>query len=383
MSQETCTLAIQLARGMGSFFKNCACSRQSRCPHPYAIRYRDATGRQREETGFSSQPMALDRLTEVYNEKRNTPGEQAARKRELGNHRFGAYASSWLTRQRHFSAGSVRTVKQVLNSQLLPVLESRRINTFTSTVVDDFIMSMEERSVGLAAQQNAFDTLKKILLDAHRRGAIAENPLQGVIPPEYVPCKITIPTVDEIHALKAAASDGLRLVIDLMSGCGLRNGEAYAANMERMVADDVYRITEQIEGKTRERAPLKHRRPGEFRETPMPWTVRESLLRYEKEHGADKNRYLLRTQRSPYWAHTTLEYQWGAAKKRAGITRKLTTYSMRHFFASNCLANGVPITDVAEWMGHKNINMTFKIYRHLMPASIGRAAKLLNKNLQK
>lgn len=27
-------------------------------------------------------------------------------------------------------------------------------------------------------------------------------------------------------------------------------------------------------------------------------------------------------------------------------------YGLRHFFASNCLGNGIPITDVAEWMGH-------------------------------
>ncbi|WP_437040094.1 tyrosine-type recombinase/integrase [Streptomyces sp. enrichment culture] len=374
-------LATQLVRGMGSFFKSCVCARQNRCAHPYVIRYRDAAGRQREETGYSTQQAALDRLTKVYEEKRTTPRAQAELRREIGKQRFGHYASAWLTRQRHYAASSVRTVKQVLDRQLLPVLESRRINTFTATVVDDFIMSMEERSVGLAAQQNAFDTLKKILLDARRRGGIAEDPFEGVVPPEYIPRKITIPTLDEIHALKAAASDGLGLVIDLMSGCGLRNGEAYAANTERMVADDVYRITEQIEGKTRERVPLKHRKLGEFREAPMPPTVRDSLLRFEKEHGTDTNGYLLRTQRSSYWAHSTLDYQWSAAKKRAGITRRFTTYSLRHFFASNCLARGIPITDFAEWMGHRNINMTFKIYRHLMPASIGRAAKLLNEGL--
>ncbi|SOD90620.1 Site-specific recombinase XerD [Streptomyces sp. Ag109_G2-15] len=374
-------MATQLIRGMGSFFKSCACVRQNRCSHPYAIRYRDATGRQREETGYATQQLALDRLTKVYEEKRNTPRAQADLKREIGKQRFGDYAATWLTRQRHYAPSSVRSANQVLNRQVLPVLESRRMNTFTSTVIEDFIMSMEERSVGLAAQQNAFDTLKKILLDARRRGGLAADPFDGVVPPAYIPQKITIPTPAEIHALKAAGSDELRIVIDLMSGCGLRNGEAYAANLERMVADDVYRITEQIEGHARQRARLKHRKPGEFRETPMPWTVRESLLRFVKEHGADTSGYLLRTPRSTHWGHTTLASQWGSAKKKAGITRKLTPYSMRHFFASNCLANGIPITDVAEWMGHRDINVTFRIYRHLMPASIGRAAKLLNEGL--
>ncbi|MFD8298837.1 tyrosine-type recombinase/integrase [Streptomyces bauhiniae] len=381
MDQETCTLATQLVRGMGGFFKNCACSRQSRCAHPYVIRYRDATGRQREETGYTTQQSALEQLTKVYNEKRNTPRQQADLKREIGQQRFGAYAATWLTRQRHYAPGSVRSINQVLNSQILPVLESRRMSTFTSTVVDDFIMSMEERSIGLAAQQNAFDALRKILLDARRRGGITDDPFSGVVPPEYIPRKITIPALEEIHALKEVGSDGLRVVVDLMSGCGHRNGEAYAANLDRMVSDDVYRITEQIEGKTRQPSRLKHRKPGEFRETPMPWTVRESLLKFERDHGVSPDGYLLRTQRAPHWAHTTLEHQWTAAKKKAGITRKLTAYSMRHFFASNCLSQGIPITDVAEWMGHKNINMTFKIYRHLMPASIGRAARTLNEGL--
>lgn len=373
-------MGAKLIRGMGSFFKTCPCTRQNRCPHPYGIRFRDATGQQREEGGYATQQDALDRLTKVYNEKRATVPQQAVLKRETGKQRFGEYASSWLARQRHYAPGSVRTISQLLNSQILPALESRRINTFSATAVEDFITSMEERQVGLATQQNAFDTLKKILLDAHRHGGVSEDPFKGVVAPAYTPGQVTIPTLDELHALKAVASDGLRLVIDLMSGCGLRNGEAYAAHEERVVADDVYRITEQIDGVTRNPGRLKHRKPGEFREVPLPITVADSLQQFATRHG-NIDGYLLRTQRNPHWGHSTLDYQWNAAKKRAGISRKLNPYSMRHYFASNCLSRGIPITDVAEWMGHKNITMTFRIYRHLMPASISRAAKLLNKGL--
>lgn len=381
MSQETCTLATKLIRGMGSFFKSCDCTRQSRCPHAYTIRFRDAAGRQREESGLGTQQAALDRLTELYEEKRNTPRQQAELKREIGKQRFGEYASAWLGRQRHYAPGSTRTTSGLLERQILPVLESRRLNTFTSTVVEDFIMSMEEQNLGLATQQNAFATLKKILLDAKNKGGIVDDPFAGVVPPEYIPRQVNIPTLEEIHALKDVASDSLKVIIDLMSGCGHRNGEAYAANTERLVADDVYRITEQIDGVTRQRTRLKHRKPGEFREVPMPLTVRESLLAHERKYGADNDGYLLRTERSPRWAHTTMEYQWAHAKKKAGISRKLTPYALRHYFASNCLSNGIPITDVAEWMGHKSISMTFSIYRHLMPASIGRAAKVLNAGL--
>jgi integrase len=41
----------------------------------------------------------------------------------------------------------------------------------------------------------------------------------------------------------------------------------------------------------------------------------------------------------------------------------MVIYSFRHFFASNCLTNGIPTTDAAEWMGHKSLDITFRIYR--------------------
>ncbi|RLU89185.1 hypothetical protein CTZ27_22325 [Streptomyces griseocarneus] len=105
------------------------------------------------------------------------------------------------------------------------------------------------------------------------------------------------------------------------------------------------------------------------------------MLLYQEDFGTDPDGYLLRAQRSPCWGHSTLEYRWAQARKRAGITRKLPPYSVRHYFASNCLSRGIPITDVAEWMGHSSIQSTFKIYRHLMPASIGRAARILDEGL--
>ncbi|TGA98558.1 hypothetical protein E4099_22945 [Streptomyces palmae] len=65
----------------------------------------------------------------------------------------------------------------------------------------------------------------------------------------------------------------------------------------------------------------------------------------------------------------------------AEVREGMTLYGLRHFFASNCLSHNIPITDVAEWMGHKGIDVTFKIYRHLMPGSIGQAAQVLDLGL--
>jgi len=43
---------------------------------------------------------------------------------------------------------------------------------------------------------------------------------------------------------------------------------------------------------------------------------------------------------------------------------------LRHCFASTALANGIPITEMAQWLGHRSIEMTHRIYgnprAHLM-----------------
>ncbi|MFH8381559.1 hypothetical protein ACH4E7_11520 [Kitasatospora sp. NPDC018058] len=67
-----------LTRGMGSFFKECEHpeSRWSKCPHEYKIRYRNAAGRQTEESGFATQDKAKTRLAEVYHARKNSPQSQ-------------------------------------------------------------------------------------------------------------------------------------------------------------------------------------------------------------------------------------------------------------------------------------------------------------------
>ncbi|MEW9514631.1 hypothetical protein [Streptomyces bacillaris] len=53
-------MARQLARGMGSFSKDCGCAKPTRCPHLYSIRFRDALGKQREESGYATQDDVIE-----------------------------------------------------------------------------------------------------------------------------------------------------------------------------------------------------------------------------------------------------------------------------------------------------------------------------------
>ncbi|WP_346283517.1 tyrosine-type recombinase/integrase, partial [Streptomyces sp. T21Q-yed] len=375
-------------RGMGSFFKECEHprSRWSKCPHPYKVRYRSAAGRQLEESGFATQDAAVERLTEIYKAKKAAPRGQAKAERiaRYGAMRFEEYAGEWKAGQRDLGPASVVHLESLLNIHLLPLLGSRRMNSFDHKVVEGFLQTLERNGIGLAAQANAFDKLKAILLDANRLGLFDDNPVAGVKTPQYDPKRVVIPSPEQLRQIRTAGDDSFLLVADLMSGCGMRNGEAFAVNLNNIVADDVYRITEQVNRTTCQYERLKHRKVGEYRDVPLPARVRQSIEWYAAKHGTVDG-YLLRHPSDPSrtFPHYHIANQWQRIKKagQIDIPDGMVVYGMRHFFASNCLTHGVPITDVAEWMGHKTIEITFKIYRHLMPGSISKAAKILNLDL--
>jgi integrase len=46
------------------------------------------------------------------------------------------------------------------------------------------------------------------------------------------------------------------------------------------------------------------------------------------------------------------------------------------------LTEGIPITEVSRWLGHKSIEVTHQIYGHLVPASLDRARTTLDNAYQ-
>jgi integrase len=51
---------------------------------------------------------------------------------------------------------------------------------------------------------------------------------------------------------------------------------------------------------------------------------------------------------------------------KAGIKR-LTPHGLRHTFCSLLIADGIPVTEVAHYAGHKDPSVTLKVYAHFVP----------------
>ena len=89
--------------------------------------------------------------------------------------------------------------------------------------------------------------------------------------------------------------------------------------------------------------------------------------------GTELSDLLFPARRRRDGAYTQEESRFGKRFVRyleqAGVERKTTApfHRLRHTFASELLANGVPIIDVSQWLGHSSMELTARVYAHAIP----------------
>lgn len=147
-------MARRLALGMGSFFEDCDCPKPARCPHPYTIRFRDALGEQREESGYGTRDDAIERPTQLHAEKENTAPSVAEARRELGQLTVEEYAKQWRPRQHGMTEYSTgERIDSSIDVHIVPRLGSRKMNSVMPIVVERFLDELESDGVGRGRQR--------------------------------------------------------------------------------------------------------------------------------------------------------------------------------------------------------------------------------------
>ncbi|MDR1083933.1 MAG: site-specific integrase [Deltaproteobacteria bacterium] len=165
-------------------------------------------------------------------------------------------------------------------------------------------------------------------------------------------------TEEELRKIYDASSDHVKWVIKVMVNTGVRAGksELFAIKM----ADVDY----EKKGIWITRTKTKSKR------TLLP--VKEKFL--EEIHNLykkDKNRvYLIEYNDSQV---KKIQTAWNSTLDRAGITRRIRLYDLRHFYASALLQSGIDLKVVSELMGHSTPKTTLATYYHLANAQVKEA----------
>lgn len=212
----------------------------------------------------------------------------------------------------------------------------------------------EMKGVKPVTVRSRLKALRTVFRWAFARELIQDVPQFPALPvahyKQFVP-----PTEEERNRMLEAAPDHLRRVIVLGAMFGLRVGPC---ELLRLRWDDVDLLRRVV----RVRASRKN--------LDMPWRevpIRSDLMPiFQHWHDIDAAAGI------PWvvsWAGkpvSTIKTAWAATLRRAGITRHIRPYDLRHAFGTEAVGAGQDIGTVANLMGHASPVMLLKHYQHVM-----------------
>jgi integrase len=364
---------------VATIFKRCDCSdtQWKTCPHPWVVRYRTTGGRssrQREQSFGRDLREAENFALKVEHDKRAHVFVDP----KAGHALFNTEAEAWL--DRHLGAdSSIATYRSVLRAHVGPAIGGKPIGAIRREDIKALIAAMRRKNLSASRIGCAYLVINAVLGEAVRDKKLAESPCTGIALPAVVTQKdFILPAHAQIQALAAGLPAGWAATVWLMHGCGLRVGEALAVNLRcRINKDQTLRVKEQADPGAQLK-PLKFRRPGEFRDIPLPAYVSEAIDKHVAEHGTTSDGYLFQGRKYKLVIRRSYQQAFQRAAEKAGLPPEFIPHSLRHYYASTALAQCIPITEVSRWLGHNSIEVTHQIYGHLVPSSWDRARTALD-----
>jgi len=244
------------------------------------------------------------------------------------------------------------TLVYILNLHIIPRWEHKLVASLTMadmSEMDDALVKLG-RSLGTRNRIRAY--CKAICNWGVENDLIPVNPV-GRFRPEVkkegrAPDLIT---EDELKAICTAAPEHLQWAIEIMMNTGVRPG---ATELFALKMSDVDFETGGLwvaRSKTNSPRALLPLRPA-------------ILAKISALATAEPGRVWL----IEYDGHQvkSLKTAWWATLRRAGITRRLRLYDLRHWYGSSLLRGGADIKAVSRLMGHSSPNLTLSSYYHLV-----------------
>lgn len=331
---------------------------------PYMIRYW-VDGKQRERS-FTTRKEALDFKAKVEHDTRANIFVDP----KLSNKPFADAAERWVSRLTG-AATTKQNYRRTLRLHINPAIGGRPLRSVATdrdAVQTLLLVTLPAKGLGASVVKTAYLIIRAVVNDAVKAGRLNSSRIDKItLPTSDDRAEFIFPSHEQLEALVAALPEEYRLTVWLMRGCGLRISEALAVRSDDFT-NGTLRVSRQLL-RNKSYGRLKHRKPGDYRDVPVPAYVAEKAA----EAPVTPDGY--------YFApgHVrTYSKRFAAARQAAGIPDSFTPHSLRHVFASVALSNRVPITDVSRWLGHANIQTTFAIYGHLVPSTWDKAREVLD-----
>jgi len=303
---------------------------------------------------------------------------------------FAQAADAWVARHARWSPKTVKETRYALRRYILPTLGSTLLAEVTPVQIEGLYGKWVAAGYADSTQRRWHGMIRSIFSDAVRLGLLDRNPMVRVNPAGgTAPERMHIPTPADVRAaINAAASPAAATFFELAAATGTRRGTLTAlrwhhVDLEAGTVTFAYAVAIGENGPV-----LKGTKANRPYAVHLPKNALDALRAHHRRaaetalavgQGGDLGARFVFSNDADGRNHWSVEYPshaWRIACRRAGIT-PCRLHDLRHFAATQLLANRVPYRVVAERLGCTEANV-IKTYSHWVPsAEDARAAEVM------
>jgi integrase len=299
----------------------------------------------------------------------------------IGKTPFRDYAPVWMKSRLH-KTGTTDTYEQHFRNHIMPVFGSFGLAAIRPTMVQQWIKELQSVK-GLAPRtiETIYVIFASTMRGAVRDGYIRKTPCADIRLPEITKTIVRLLTPDQVLTLAAAMPDRYAVLVLLGAAAGLRQGEAFGLALDRIdTATEMITVDQQVVVVDRRPVLAPPKTSASVRDVPAAGFLLNAVVEHAERLQLTGSDVLCRTPRRTLLRRDYYNRAiWKPAITAAGLPDDTTFHDLRHTFASTALAEGVPISEVSRWLGHKSITTTVDLYGHLVPEASGRARDALDK----
>lgn len=238
-----------------------------------------------------------------------------------------------------------------LRQIILPRIGHRMAHSLTPAALDAYVAERAQK-VKLNTIHRELSDIRAILRWSVKRKLIARNPMEGFEFPKKDDARIQPPSKVEFEAILDCAAPHLKRAMLISYYTGLRPGKVELLSLtwdSINFADRTIMITSARKGGL------------PVRMVPLHHVLYDHLTKWYEADREDGLQHIIHYRGKKIEG---LHIGWRAAKKRAGITRRIRLYDIRHRAITNMLEAGADLKSVSEIAGHASTALTAMVYQH-------------------
>lgn len=238
------------------------------------------------------------------------------------------------------------------------------LSSFGHNQINQIISELNKRDIKQVTRHKEMSVLRTFM-NWCTRNEYAE-PINFPIIPKGHYEKFIPPTQDELRAMMAVAEPHIQRVIICGSQCGIRIG---TSELFKLTWDNVDFTRGIIH------VEAAHKNPSApWREIPMRQSLQSMMWQWYEEDSEIGTPFIISYKGKQV---ASIKTAWWQTLKRAGITRRIRPYDLRHVFATELIAAGVDVGTIAKLMGHSSPTMIYNHYQFVMDKQKKAAIDLL------